>query len=71
MTPTSDNSTPTPLHEAIDAGIDPTVKGGVQESSGPEARENPQGSSFLVPDLRGALEKTVQDPDEPIWFEVP
>jgi hypothetical protein len=48
MTPTSDNSSPTPLHELIDAGIDATVKEGVQESSGPEARETPQGSSLLV-----------------------
>ena len=47
MTPTSDNSSPTPLHEPIDAGMDATVKEGVPESSGPEARETPR-SSLLV-----------------------
>ena len=48
MTPTSDNPSPTPLHEPINAVIDATVKEAVQESSGPEARETPQGSSLLV-----------------------
>ena len=47
MTPTSDNTSPTPLHEPINAGIDATVKEGVQESSGPEARETPS-SPLLV-----------------------
>jgi len=47
MTPTSDNRSPTPLHEPIKTGINVTVKEGVQESSGPEARETP-GSSLPV-----------------------
>jgi hypothetical protein len=48
MTPTSDNPSPSPLLEPINAGIDTTVKGGVQESSGPEARETSPRSSSLV-----------------------
>ena len=48
MTPTSDNPSPTPLHEPINAVIDATVKEEVQESSGPEARETPPRSSLLV-----------------------
>jgi hypothetical protein len=48
MTPTSDNPSPTPLHEPINAVIDATVKEAVQESSGPEARETPPRSSLLV-----------------------
>ena len=51
MTPTSDNISPTPLHEPINAGIDATVKEGVQESSGPEARETPR-SPLLVLNYR-------------------
>ena len=47
MTPTSDNPSPTPLHEPINAVIDATVKEEVQESSGPEARETPPRSSLL------------------------
>jgi hypothetical protein len=48
MTPTSENHSPTPLHESINAGIDAVVKEGVRGASGPEAREAPQCSPSLV-----------------------
>jgi hypothetical protein len=48
MTPTPSTPSPAPFQEPIQGGIDASGKEGFKESSGPEARETPQGSSLLV-----------------------
>jgi hypothetical protein len=59
MTPSSDNPSPTPLHEPINAGIVATEKEAVQESLGPEARETPRSS------LPVGISASVHHPDGP------
>lgn len=48
MTPTSGTSSPTPSQELIQPAVNVNAEEGLQESSGPEARETPQRSSLLV-----------------------
>ena len=48
MTPTSGTISPATPQDPIQGGIETSIKEGVADASGPEAREGPRGSSLLV-----------------------